>query len=195
MLDKLKGLLWRNIHLSEKTPCSSRGVKRTTGSYQISEPIVSSRDVSPSSSWGASFEGFRHMMKDLSRRLEAIREDPGETYLINTELTLRLLGVLESLAGLTERNTVALERLTGQKPAITQELLDSDKKKRAREVLGVLERAGPLTYEELRKALNPPITYNRVTALVSEMIRDGIPLKREGKPVVVSVEVPLTGSK
>lgn len=131
----------------------------------------------------ANFEGFRQMLKDLSRRLEAIRDNPEETYLINTEITFRLLGILENLAGLTERNTATLERLAeGQTPTIPQNRDESDKKRRAREVIAVLESHGSMTYEELRKELKPPVSYNRVTALVSEMIRDGIPLKREGEP-------------
>jgi hypothetical protein len=134
------------------------------------------------------------MLKDLSRRLEAIRENPEETYLVNTEVNIRVLGVLENLSALSERNTVALEKLAGQAPIKQHEELTSDKKRRAREVLAVLERCGPVTYEELRKELRPEVTYNRVTALVSEMIRDGVPLQREGKPVRVSLGESLTGS-
>ena len=123
------------------------------------------------------------MLKDLSRRLEAIRDSPEETYLVNTELSFRLLGVLETLAALTERNTDALERLAaGPTPTIPQNPDESNKKRRAREVLSVLERSGSMTYEELRSALKPPVSYNRVTALVSEMIRDGIALRRDGEP-------------
>ena len=136
----------------------------------------------------ANFQGFRHMLKDLSRRLEAIRDNPEETYLVNTEITFRLLGVLENLAGLTEKNSATLERLAErQTPIIPQNRSESDKKRRARAVIAVLENHGPLAYEELCKALKPSVSYNRVTALVSEMIRDGIPLKREGKPVRVTL--------
>jgi hypothetical protein len=134
------------------------------------------------------------MLKDLSRRLEAIRENPEETYLINTEVNIRVLGVLENLSALTERNTAALENLASQSPLKQHKEQTSVKKRRAREVLGVLERCGPLTYEELRKELKPEVTYNRVTALVSEMIRDGVLLQREGKPVRVSLGDSLTGS-
>ena len=134
------------------------------------------------------------MLKDLSRRIEAIRNNPEETYLINTEVTFRVLGVLENLAALTEKNTTALEKFVGKTPIIQHEANESHKKRRAREVLAVLERSGALTYEELRKELRPPVTYNRVTALVSEMIRDGIPLTREGKPVRVDLKENLTGS-
>jgi hypothetical protein len=140
------------------------------------------------------FEGFRYMLKDLSRRIEAIRENPEETYLINTEATLRLLGVLENLTHLTERNTITLEKLSVQGTANHHEQDDSSKKKRAREVITVLERCGELTYEELRRELKPQVSYNRVTALVSEMIRDGVPLGRDGKPVRVSLRGSLTGS-
>lgn len=142
------------------------------------------------SSWGA----FRHMLKDLSRRLEAIRSDPEETYLINTEISLRLLGVLENLAGLTEKNATTLEKLASGIPQSQEDIQNPEKKRRAQEVLAVLERSGPKTYEELRNELKPTVSYNRITALVSEMIRDGITLKREGKPVRVSFEGFLTGS-
>lgn len=140
------------------------------------------------SPWITNFEGFRHVMKDFSRRLEAIRENPEETYLVNTEVTLRIFDALEKLSFLTERNTIALEGLAGQKPIEQQKEHGSDKKRRAREVLRVLERCGALTYEELRRELKPKVSYNRVTALVSEMIRDGVPLVREGKPVRVNLE-------
>lgn len=135
------------------------------------------------------------MLKDLSRRLEAIRNDPKETYLINTEVSLRVLDVLEKLADFTERNTANLEKLAQQTTNFKREANDSNRKRRAREVLAVLEKTGPLTYEELRNELRPPVTYKRVTALVSEMIRDGIPLRRDGKPVRVGLEDNLTGSK
>jgi hypothetical protein len=134
------------------------------------------------------------MMKDFSRRLEAIRENPAETYFVNTEVTLRILDALEKLSVLTERNTVALERLAGQIPIKQHTQHESDKKRRAREVIAVLERCGALTYEELRRELKPQVSYNRVTAWVSEMIRDGVTLERAGKPVRVSLENSLTGS-
>jgi hypothetical protein len=56
-----------------------------------------------STAWMANFDGFPHMLKDLSKRLDAIRENPEETYLINTELNLMVLGVLEKLADATEK--------------------------------------------------------------------------------------------
>jgi hypothetical protein len=134
------------------------------------------------------------MLKNFSRRLEAIRDDPEETYLVNTEIGFRLLAVLEDLAHLTERNSTALEKLTSDEiRSVLRNGDESNKKRRAREVLRVLERLGPLTYEELRKELKPEISYNRATALVSEMIRDGIPLKKEGdhgKTVRVSLGEP-----
>lgn len=140
------------------------------------------------------FEGFRQMLKDLSKRLDAIRENPEETYLLNTELSFRILGVLENLANVTEKNTNTLEKLAGNAPQINGTEPEKDRKRRAREVLAVLESCGPLTYEELRRELKPTITYKRVTALVSEMIRDGVPLVRQGKPVKVSLGDSLTGS-
>ena len=134
------------------------------------------------------------MLKDLSKRLDAIREHPQEAFLINTELNFRLLGVLENLANATEKNTIAIENLAGNTRQIRHTEPDKDRKRRAREVLAVLERCGPLTYKELRRELKPTISYKRVTALVSEMIRDGVPLDREGKPVKVSLGNPLTES-
>jgi hypothetical protein len=142
----------------------------------------------------ANFEGFRHMLKDLSKRLEAIKEHPEETYLINTELSLRVLDALENIADATEKNTIALEKLAGNVPQLQRAEPEKDRKRRAREVLAVLERCGPLTYEELRQELKPAISYKRVTALVSEMIRDGVALDREGKPVRVSLGSSLTVS-
>ena len=172
----------------------SREAKIAYSGTADKKSTASSRDVTVLSPQLASFEEFRYMLKDLSRRLEAIRENPEETYLINTEVNFRVLGFLENLSALTERNTVALENLASQSPVKEYEEQTSDKKRRAREVLAVLERRGPLTYEELRKELKPEVTYNRVTALVSEMIRDGVPLLREGKPVRVSLGESLTGS-
>ncbi|MBI4775985.1 MAG: hypothetical protein HY788_17730 [Deltaproteobacteria bacterium] len=181
----------------------------------------------PSTQHMGSFDLFRQTLSDFSRRVEAIRESPEDSYLLNTEMVYRLLGVLENLGHLTERNHTVLEMLLqkngpshlSEHPLTDKERhqqaltlpnsphrlapenlsvseawatnLDQDKtgkKRRAREVLGVLENKGAITYEDLRNQLTPVITYNRVTALVSEMIRDGIPLTREGKPVKVSLE-------
>jgi hypothetical protein len=178
---------------SESSRCSRE--QKIEGKQAISPKISETSREPFAHSWlNSSFADFRYKLKDLSKRLEAIRSNPEETYLINTELTLRVLDVLETLADLTEKNTSSLKRLTDQAPPIQQQDADSNKKRRAGEVLGVLERSGPLSYEELRMELIPPVTYKRVTALVSEMIRDGIPLIREGKPVRVSLQETLTGS-
>ena len=177
-----------------KTFINREKAKSSESSRCSREEKIESRRARSQKISGTSRADFRYKLKDLSKRLEAIRSNPEETYLINTELTLRVLDVLETLADLTEKNTSSLERLTDQVPPIQQQEADSKKKRRAGEVLGVLERSGPLSYEELRMELIPPVTYKRITALVSEMIRDGIPLIREGKPVRVSLEETLTGS-
>ena len=44
------------------------------------------------------------MLKDLSRRLGAIRDNPEDACLVNTEMAFGLLGVLEDLAHLTDRH-------------------------------------------------------------------------------------------
>jgi hypothetical protein len=189
MLGKLKSLVkGKKQKQKKRVSHRSREVKTQTSEALISKSTVISREVAASSARMDNFEGFRHMLKDLSRRLDAIRENPEETYLINTEVNLRLLGVLENLANSTERNASAIEKLTGLSHLKQQTTHDLDKKRRAREVLAVLETSGAQTYEELRRELKPTISYNRVTALVSEMIRDGVPLRREGKPVKVSLQ-------
>jgi hypothetical protein len=194
MFSKLKALFTRETAKpSDSSRCSreEENEAKRTCSQQISE---TPREPFAHSWLNSSFENFRYKLKDLSKRLEAIRSNPEETYLINTELTLRVLDVLETLVNLTEKNTSSLERLTDQVPPLQQQEAHFSKKRRAGEVLGVLERSGPLSYEELRSELIPPVTYKRITALVSEMIRDGIPLIREGKPVRVSLAETLTGS-
>jgi hypothetical protein len=194
VFEKLRALIKPQKEKPKSRSGSSRELKTAARADLRGRSTPTSREVATPSQWLANFEGFRHMMKDFSRRLEAIRENPEETYFVNTEVTLRVLDALEKLSLLTERNTTALETLASQIP-ITQRIQhESYKKRRAREVLTVLERCGALTYEELRRELKPQISYNRVTALVSEMIRDGIPLEREGKPVTVSLRDALTGS-
>lgn len=58
-------------------------------------------------------------------------------------------------------------------------------KGRAEEIMYCLREFGPLTYKELADKMD--VTYQRVVRLVSQMIRDGIKLKREGKPRKVSL--------
>ena len=196
MFGKLRSLVTgKKRNPNQRTSRRSRESKPAAGGDSIKKSSATSREVPVSTPWMANFEGFRHMLKDLSKRLDAIRENPEETYLINTELSLRLLGVLENLANATEKNTIAIEKLAGNTSQIRHTEHEKDRKRRAREVLAVLERCGPLTYEELRRELKPTISYKRVTALVSEMIRDGVPLDREGKPVRVSLGNSLAGSK
>ncbi len=198
MLRGLRALFRAKKQKPRRASRTSRKEKPVKRSPQTLEQTLSSREETPSSEWLKNLEVFKHMVKDFSRRLEAIRESPEESYLVNTEISLRLLKVLENLEQLTERNTVTLERLAADHALGTHQNQDEEnKKRRAREVLSALERHGSLTYEELRKELKPQVSYNRVTALVSEMIRDGIPLKREGKPgelVRVSLREGLTGS-
>lgn len=45
----------------------------------------------------------------------------------------------------------------------------------------------PLTYPELGQLLDPPVSPKRAARLVSQMIRDGVELKREGTPRKVSL--------
>jgi hypothetical protein len=185
MFEKLKTLLQNKKGKPKKISRPSRELKTIAERETIIKPPVSSRDSATTSPWIVNFQSFRNMLKDFSKRIESIKENPEEAYLINTEISFRLLGVLENLVHLAEKNTAVLEKLDFQNPIIRDDMKDSDKRRRAREVLAVLENRGALTYEELRKELKPQISYKRVTALVSEMIRDGIPLKREGKPVRV----------
>lgn len=172
----------------ENTSRSSREVKPTSKEDTVDKSTNSSRDGATPHFGMPDFESFRHMLKDFSKRLEAIKENPQEAYLINTEIAFRVLGVLENLVLHTERNAIALENLPTPFSIKKDTHLDSVQKRRAREVLTILEKCGELTYEELRKEIKPVISYKRVTALVSEMIRDGIPLLREGKPVRVRLK-------
>jgi hypothetical protein len=133
------------------------------------------------------FDDIRNLLKDLSKRIESIKNDPQETYLINTEISFKLLLVLEHMAQISEKNASNLEKLIGKTNAPSIKIEKEDKKRRAREVLAVLEQNGALTYNELRLMLKPPISYKRVTALIAEMTRDGIELKKQGRPVKVSL--------
>jgi hypothetical protein len=119
--------------------------------------------------------------------MESIKNNPEEAYLINTEVSLRLLEVLEHIAQISEKNALSLERMAEHIKTPISKNDSSDKKRRAKEVIAVLERNGALTYNELRIKLKPQISYNRATALVAEMIRDGITLKKQGRPVKVSL--------
>lgn len=59
-------------------------------------------------------------------------------------------------------------------------------KGRAEEIIYCLREFGPLTYKELADKMD--VTYKRAARLVSQMVRDGVGLKREGKPRKVSLE-------
>lgn len=56
---------------------------------------------------------------------------------------------------------------------------------RADQIHDTLEELGPLTYNELAEQLG--LTYKRVARLVSQMVRDGVKLTREGKPRKVNI--------
>ena len=58
----------------------------------------------------------------------------------------------------------------------------------ADQIHDILEKsANPLTYEELGQLLDPPVSPKRAARLVSQMVRDGVELKREGTPRKVSI--------
>ena len=63
--------------------------------------------------------------------------------------------------------------------------LREDLKGQSDEIHDILEKVGPLTYEEIGKGLG--ITPKRASRLVGQMIRDGVELKREGSPRKVSL--------
>jgi len=57
---------------------------------------------------------------------------------------------------------------------------------RAGEIVDALTKFGPMAYKELAEELG--LTYKRVVRLVSQMVRDGVKLKREGRPRKVRLE-------
>lgn len=56
---------------------------------------------------------------------------------------------------------------------------------RADEIIDALTKFGPMAYKELAEELG--LTYKRIVRLVSQMGRDGVNLKREGRPRKVSL--------
>ena len=56
---------------------------------------------------------------------------------------------------------------------------------RAGEIMDLVTAKGPLTYKQLAKELDLP--YKRIVRLVSQMVRDGIDITRDGKPRTVSL--------
>lgn len=66
-----------------------------------------------------------------------------------------------------------------------KEDLREDLKSQADLIHDLLEEKGPMTYEEIGKALG--ISKKRASNIVSNMIRDGVELKREGKPRKVTI--------
>ena len=57
----------------------------------------------------------------------------------------------------------------------------------ADQIHDILEKSGPLTYAEISKKLDPPVSAKRAARLIGQMIRDGVELKREGSPREVSI--------
>ena len=58
-------------------------------------------------------------------------------------------------------------------------------KGRAGEIIDLIKDKGPMTYNQIGDALN--LSYKRIVRLVSQMVRDGISLLREGKPRKVRI--------
>ncbi len=65
--------------------------------------------------------------------------------------------------------------------------LREDLKGQADQIHDILEDVGPLTYTEISKKLDPPVSAHRASRLIGQMIRDGVELKREGSPRKVSI--------
>ncbi len=65
--------------------------------------------------------------------------------------------------------------------------LREDLRGQADQIHDLLEIYGSLTYAEIGEMLNPPISEKRTSRLIGQMIRDGVELKREGKPRKVSL--------
>ncbi len=68
-----------------------------------------------------------------------------------------------------------------------EEDLREDLKGQADQIHDILEDVGSLPYKELGEMLEPPVSPKRVARLVSQMVRDGVELKREGSPRKVSL--------
>ena len=68
-----------------------------------------------------------------------------------------------------------------------EEDLREDLVGQADQIHDILEKFGPLTYKEVAEKLDPSVSWKRASRLVSQMIRDGVELKREGSPRKVSI--------
>ena len=65
--------------------------------------------------------------------------------------------------------------------------LREDLKGQSDQIHDILEKSKPLTYEQIGKKLDPPISEKRASRIIGQMIRDGVELKREGTPRKVSL--------
>lgn len=79
------------------------------------------------------------------------------------------------------------EKKAKKKTVIPEPDLREDLRGQADQIHDILEDIGPLSYEELGDMLEPPVSPKRAARLVSQMIRDGVELKREGSPRKVSI--------
>ena len=68
-----------------------------------------------------------------------------------------------------------------------EEDLREDLKGQADQIHDLLEEFGPLTYNEIGQMIVPTVSDKRAARLISQMIRDGVELKREGSPRKVSI--------
>jgi hypothetical protein len=187
MFKKIRAFFQNQTGETEETSRSSRDTKEVAAGVSGQKLALSSREFSGHDPWQTNFENIRKMLKSFSKRIESIKNNPEESYLINTEVLFRLLEVLENFTKLTEKNASSLEKMAENIHRPIPKIERSYEKRRAREVIAVLESNGELTYNQLRNSLKPPISYNRVTALIAEMMRDGIALKKRGRPVKVSL--------
>ena len=113
MLKKLRAFFQKQALETKGTSRSSRDIKEAAADGFTQKFGSSSRAISGHDSWQTNFEDIRNMLKGFSKRMESIKNNPEESYLINTEVSFRLLEVLEHLTRLTEKNTSRLENKTG----------------------------------------------------------------------------------
>jgi hypothetical protein len=134
MIKKLRALFKKQTVQMKETSRSSRVKKGAPVNGFIQNFGPSSREISGHDSWQTNFENIRNMLKGFSKRMESIKNNPEESYLINTEVSLRLLEVLEHLAKISEQNALSLERIGQNTYSPIPKVEGSDKKRRAREV-------------------------------------------------------------
>lgn len=66
--------------------------------------------------------------------------------------------------------------------------LREDLKGQSDQIHDILEKSKkPLTYKQIGKKLDPSVNPKRASRIIGQMIRDGVELKREGKPRKVSI--------